>query len=849
MSGKEIKNQNAEKTSKSAAQIALNLITSVVCTTQSPCSDTDTTDQQYYGRTLSQAIAYAQSKGIAVVTAAGNRSWNADTAYTFYMPGDAGNPTYNGLGKSLNNIIVTAAVDGSNALTQYSNWGPTSVNLGAPTGSGTDAVTSYSTGYTSGVMGAIAALAPTQTPAQWIGIVEQTVTPATQTVGAWCTTGGVINPAAAVSKALNSISIAAGSTSGTGSFLADTSFASGGSSYPTTHAIDTTGVSDPPPQSVLQTERWDSSGAGFTETLPGLTPNTTYNVRLDFSENFPSTTVGQRVFDVAINGVKVLNRFDILQTAGAQYKLVAPSFPATTDQWGKISVTFTTDVGSAKVDAIEVTPLTSSSIAIAAGSMSAIGNFVSDTPYASGNSSTYPNTHAIDTSAIPNPPPVDVFHIERWSNSSFTETIPNLTPNAAYDIRLDFAEAFYSGAGSRSFNVAINGAPALTNFDIAAAAGGKDKAVAVPFNHVAADSSGHLAITFTNVAGGAKVDGIEVSPSRTIALASGNAGPSNLGDFSPDTGYSPSSTYPSPGAVDTSGIANPPPATVFANSRYSLTSFSYSIPNLTPNANYNVRLDFAETYFSGPGSRSFDVLINYAAVLTNFDIAAAAGGANKAVAESFNATADGSGTLTITFANNKGGATVNGVEVSPSLGAPQATQVDLSGLYNAVGITNDNGTSAGNFDGAGNSYSSTFVGPISYSNGVAFKLGPAGANDVVVARGQTITLPSSGNYGGVRLLGTGLNGLQGGAFTIYYTDGTSSTINQNFDDWHNGASASGESVASLSPYRNGTNGRDTNNNNFYLYSYSIAINPTKRVASIILPTNSNIAIFALDLVP
>ncbi len=662
-------------------------------------TDKDSSDQQYFGTSLCQAISYAQSKGLAIVTAAGNTGANSDANYPGYMPGNAGNPTYNGLGKSLNNIIVTAAVDGSNALTKQSGWGPTSVNIGAPTGSGDNAVTSYSTGYTSGVMGAIAALAPTQTPAQWINIVEQTVTLATQNVGAWCTTGGVLNTAAAVSQAI-------GSTS--------------------------TSSSNP--------------------------------------------------------------------------------------------------------------------VLIAVGSSSAIGNFAADTTYASGGTP-YSNTDTIDTSAIPNPPPVDVFHNERWSNSSFTETISNLTPNAAYDVRLDFVEAFYSGAGMREFNVAINGVQLLTDFDIAAASGAKDKAVAVPIYHVAADGSGRLTFTFTNINGGAKVDGIEVTPSQTIAIAAGAT--SAVSDFSADTGYSASSTYApsSPVTPDTSQVYNPPPAAVLNNSRWSNTNFTETILSLTPNATYGVRLDFDELYYSGYGQRSFNVAINNVQVLTNFDIAGAAGGPNIAVAKLFDATADSSGNIKILFTNVTGGATVNGIEISPSPVLTQGTPVDLSGAFNAFGITKDNNTAPGNLDGAGgHSYSATFVGPVVYANGDAFNLGAAGAWDVVKAGGQSIPLPQ-GNFSGVRLLATGLNGAQAGNFMVNYTDNTSTPVSLTFDDWHTNTNLASESVASLSTYRNTTSGRDTYFTNFYLYSYALAINKAKTVSSITLPNNGNIAIFGVDLNP
>ena len=64
-------------------------------------------------------------------------------------------------------------------------------------------------------------------------------------------------------------------------------------------------------------------------------------------------------------------------------------------------------------------------------------------------------------------------------------------------------------ARPRFFNVAINGALVLRNFDLFAAAGGKDIAVVKQFTRPA-DSSGEINIQFTTVLGSAVVNGIEV---------------------------------------------------------------------------------------------------------------------------------------------------------------------------------------------------------------------------------------------------------------------------------------------------------------------------------------------------
>ncbi|MBA3826570.1 MAG: glucosylceramidase [Ktedonobacterales bacterium] len=89
-----------------------------------------------------------------------------------------------------------------------------------------------------------------------------------------------------------------------GTFAADGNF-SGGQTYATTAAIATSGVTNPAPQAVYQTERYGN----FTYTLPNLLPGAQYAVRLHFDEIY-WTSSGQRLFNLTINGSQVLTNFD-----------------------------------------------------------------------------------------------------------------------------------------------------------------------------------------------------------------------------------------------------------------------------------------------------------------------------------------------------------------------------------------------------------------------------------------------------------------------------------------------------------------------------------------------------------
>ncbi len=180
---------------------------------------------------------------------------------------------------------------------------------------------------------------------------------------------------------------------------------------------------------------------------------------------------------------------------------------------------------------------------------------------------------------------------------------------------------------------------------------------------------------------------------------------------------------------------------------------------------------------------------------------------------------------------------------------PQS-QVDLSSLFNQVGLTSDENTNLGNLDGGGFSYSINALGGYSVAlAGTTFNLGPTGQNDVVAANGQTVTLPA-GTSTALQILAASVFGPQSGTITVHYADGTSSTFTQSFSDWGGNSSEPGESVVEAMDYRNSTqdggNGRDARS--MFVYGYSFELDTSKQVVSVTLPGNSDIKILAMDLV-
>ncbi len=135
----------------------------------------------------------------------------------------------------------------------------------------------------------------------------------------------------------------------------------------------------------------------------------------------------------------------------------------------------------------------------------AVTPFVADKDFAGGGTINHANT--IDLSGVTNPAPMAVYQTARVGN--FTYTIPGFTAGSSHTVRLHFAETFFNTAGSRTFNVSINGTQVLTNFDIFAAAGAQNKAIIKQFT-ANANSSGQFVVQFTEVVNQSLLSGIEI---------------------------------------------------------------------------------------------------------------------------------------------------------------------------------------------------------------------------------------------------------------------------------------------------------------------------------------------------
>jgi Malectin domain/Domain of unknown function (DUF1929)/PKD domain len=324
------------------------------------------------------------------------------------------------------------------------------------------------------------------------------------------------------------------------SWAADNSF-TGGKTSSTTRAIANT-----PDPTLYQTERYGDFSYQFT------VPNGSYGVTLKFAEIYWSG-VGQRVFNVAINGAAVLSDFDVLAAAGAPNTAIDESFPVTVSG-GTITIQFTTGTADLpKISAIEIKAASGVGIQISPTSTSLlsgqsqefgatvtgttnlgvnwtynpqVGSLVTSgataglytapasittaqkvsvtatsvadpTQFSNATVSLVPpfspilvhsggatytdslgqvwsadkdfigGSTASTTKAIANTADPTLYQTERYGDFSYQFVVAN----GSYNVVLKFAEIYWTKTGQRIFNVAINGTPVLTNFDIVAAAG------------------------------------------------------------------------------------------------------------------------------------------------------------------------------------------------------------------------------------------------------------------------------------------------------------------------------------------------------------------------------------------
>ena len=139
-------------------------------------------------------------------------------------------------------------------------------------------------------------------------------------------------------------------------FVADINF-TGGTTVAYSFTPDLSAATNPAPASVYNSIRY---GASFGYSLIGLTPNSSYKLRLHFCEVW-APSVGLRNFNVTANGAAVLANFDPGTAAGGAFKAVVKEFTVTADSNGRVTVAIASNRNAvdynATLNGLEVLPV------------------------------------------------------------------------------------------------------------------------------------------------------------------------------------------------------------------------------------------------------------------------------------------------------------------------------------------------------------------------------------------------------------------------------------------------------------------------------------------------------------
>jgi len=481
----------------------------------------------------------------------------------------------------------------------------------------------------------------------------------------------------------------------------DTEFVDSGGLFETQTAISGT-LLDP----LYQIERY---GPRLVYSIP--VPSGNYDVFLYMSEIY-FDSAGSCVFDIELEGAVEFPDVDIFSEANGAYRALVKSklnLPVTD---GILTIALIGKIQNAKVQGIEVKqrsseptptvsppppkptpppqplptpppqplptlPLGDSIFRLNAGSSSytdPAGNvWESDTDFVDSGSLFETQTAISGTILDP------LYQIERYG-PRLVYSIP--VPNGNYDVFLYFSEIYFDSAGSRVFDIELEGAVEFPDVDIFSEANGAYRAL-IKSKLDFPVSDGVLTIELVGKTQNAKVQGIEVRPAASgptpttpppvppptpppqpqptpppvppptpasdgaVAKYINAGSDENYEDTMTGTVWEADSNYISSGGVFSteapiSGTNNDP---LYQSERYG--PMVYSIP--VPSGTYSVTFHVAEIYFGSPGARVFDIKVERSTVVPDLDVYSEAGGENRAYTKSVTGVDVTDGALTIEF--------------------------------------------------------------------------------------------------------------------------------------------------------------------------------------------------------
>ena len=324
---------------------------------------------------------------------------------------------------------------------------------------------------------------PSSTSSDWVVLLQTTaVNPGSGSTVRINTAGALVNATDGESDWL------ANDITGASSFpeySVNTGRNGGGTNMPTRHSSVPSYVDQTTFDAIYATERWDQDdGLEMEYTIP--VGNGTYDVNL-YMVNFTNHTseVGERVFDIEIEGSVVQDNVDLIVEFGHQVGGTL-TFPVTVTD-GAVNIRFLHEVENPLVNAIEVRPVqpTTTRINTAGILVSATdGNsdwLANDTSGAFSNANYSVNTgnNASGTATITRhssiPSYVDqatfdtLFTSERWDPSSSPEmeyTIPVVNGDYNVNLYMTNKTTHTSTVGTRVFDIEIEGTVVKDDLDL-----------------------------------------------------------------------------------------------------------------------------------------------------------------------------------------------------------------------------------------------------------------------------------------------------------------------------------------------------------------------------------------------
>ncbi len=294
-----------------------------------------------------------------------------------------------------------------------------------------------------------------------------------------------------------------------GTFMGDAFYNENSSVGP----IVTNSIANATNDDIYQSERISNASLNpFGYALP--VSNGSYTVTLHFAETaFPNA--GQRMFNVEVEGIEVLENYDILAQAGAPNTAVQETVLGIQVSDGMLNIDFISVVERAKVNAIEVSgPVSLVTIPFgvnAGGNAYASSglNFSADTGvYFLEEGTPFSNAASISNTQD------DVLYNSERFNPTLRFALPGFI-KGLYTIQLYFAETNHQSANQRVFDVTIEGEEVLSNYDIFAEGGFASAVVEEFANFPVVD--GILNITLTRSVGSATINAIAITGATSVA--------------------------------------------------------------------------------------------------------------------------------------------------------------------------------------------------------------------------------------------------------------------------------------------------------------------------------------------